>query len=75
MRRVLLGPRGAKAFSVARNLGAPFDKITTCNLDMIQHYRPVENVLKRPSSFGGRNIPITGHHEILIPLLYSALFS
>lgn len=64
-----------KAFSVARNLGATFDKITTCNLDMIQHYRPTENVLRRPSQFGGQGISITGHHEILIPLLYSALFS
>ena len=63
-----------KALSVARNIGASFDKITTCNLDMIQHYRPVENVLKRPSQFGGKNISITGRHEILIPLLYSALF-
>lgn len=64
-----------KAFSVARNLGAPFDKITTCNMDMIQHYRPVENVLTRPSQFGGKRIQLTGHHEILIPVLYSALFS
>lgn len=64
-----------KAFSVARNLGAPFDRITTSNLDMIQHYRPIENVLRRPCQFGGKSIPITGHHEILIPLLYSALFS
>ncbi len=64
-----------KAFSVARNLGASFDKITTCNLDMIQHYRPTENVLRRPSQFGGESISITGHHEILIPLLFSALFS
>ena len=63
-----------KAFSVARNLGAPFDEIITCNLDMIQHYRPVENVLRRPSRFGGRHIQITGHHEIMIPMLYSALF-
>ena len=64
-----------KAFSVARNLGASFEKITTCNLDMIQHYRPIENVLKRPSQFGGESISITGHHEILVPLLYSALLS
>jgi len=64
-----------KAFGVARNLGASFDNITTCNLDMIQHYRPAENVLKRPSQFGGESIAITGHHEILIPLLYSTLFS
>lgn len=64
-----------KAFSVARNLGAPFENITTCNLDMIQHYRPRENVLRRPGQFGGRSISITGHHELLIPLLYASLFS
>jgi hypothetical protein len=62
-----------KAFSVARNKGASFSDITTCNLDMIQHYRPGENVLNRPASFGGRSIAITGHHEILIPILHSAL--
>jgi hypothetical protein len=64
-----------KAFSIARNLGASFEQITTCNLDMIQHYRPRENVLKRPTSFGGTAISITGQHELLIPLLFSALFS
>ncbi|HER44337.1 MAG TPA: hypothetical protein ENO08_07755 [Candidatus Eisenbacteria bacterium] len=64
-----------KAFSVARNLGASFDNITTCNLDMIRHYRPDENVLRRPGRFGGESISITGHHEILIPLLYSAVLS
>jgi hypothetical protein len=64
-----------KAFSVARNLGAPFDRLTACNMDMIQHYRPRENVLERPTSFGGSALAITGHHEVLIPLLYSFLFS
>lgn len=64
-----------KAFSVARNLGAPFDRLTTCNMDMAQHYRPRENVIERPSAFGGSGISITGHHEIMIPLLYSHLLS
>ncbi len=64
-----------KAFSVARNLGASFDEILTCNIDMIQHYRPSENVLRRPSSFGGKSLSLTGHHEIMIPLIYSALLS
>ncbi len=64
-----------KAFSVARNLGAPFDRLTTCNMDMTQHYRPRENVLERPTAFGGSGISITGHHEIMIPLLYSHLLS
>jgi hypothetical protein len=64
-----------KAFSVARNLGASFERLTTCNLDMIQHYRPLENILRRPNSFGGKGVSVTGHHEVLIPLLFSALFS
>jgi len=64
-----------KAFSVARNLGAPFDRLTTCNMDMVQHYRPRENVVERPSAFGGSGISITGHHEVMIPLLYSYLLS
>lgn len=64
-----------KAVSVARNLGAPFDTITTCNLDMIRHYRPQTNVLDRPAAFGGESISLTGHHEIMIPLIFSALFS
>lgn len=64
-----------KAFSVARNLGSPFDRVTTCNFDMIQHYRPNENVLNRPSGLGARAISLTGHHEIMIPLLYSSLLS
>lgn len=64
-----------KAFSIARNLGAGFDGLTTCNIDMIQHYRPNENVLSRPSSFGGKSISLTGHHEIMIPIIYSSLLS
>lgn len=64
-----------KAFSIARNLGAPFDRLTACNMDMTQHYRPRENVLARPTGFGGAAIAITGHHEIMLPLLYSFLLS
>jgi hypothetical protein len=64
-----------KAFSVARNLGAPFGSLVTCNLDMIQHYRPSENVVKRPTAFGGKGLSITGHHELLIPMIFSSLFS
>jgi len=64
-----------KAFSVARNLGAEFSDITSCNMDMINHYRPMQNVLSRPASFGGESISLTGHHELMIPLLYSALLS
>src|SRR5688572_24399337 len=55
-----------KAVSVARNLGYTLRSFTTVNLDMIQHYRPRANVLARPK---GRAIAITGHHEILLPLV------
>ena len=55
-----------KAVSVARNLGHSLREFTTVNLDMIQHYRPKANVLARPK---GKAIAITGHHEILLPLV------
>ncbi len=55
-----------KAVSVARNLGHRLREFTTVNLDMIQHYRPKANVLARPR---GKAIAITGHHEILLPLI------
>jgi hypothetical protein len=64
-----------KALSVARNLGASFSDITACNIDMIGHYRPAENVLSRPTAFGGESISLTGHHEFLIPLIYSSLLT
>lgn len=55
-----------KALSMARNLTGEPKKFTTANLDMIRHYRPQQNVLSRP---GGTAVSITGHHEILVPLL------
>jgi hypothetical protein len=62
-----------KAVSVARNLGEKLDVFTTANMDFIQHYRPGQNVLRRPTQNGGRAIALTGHHEIMIPLLAAAL--
>jgi len=61
-----------KAVSVARNLGRDLDDITTANLDMIRHYRPSENVIGRPVR-KGRGHQITGHHEIMLPLLRQVL--
>jgi hypothetical protein len=58
-----------KCITLVRNSGAALKDFTTANLDFFQHYRPRENVLKRPVKKGGVGIPITGHHEILIPLL------
>ena len=63
-----------KAVSVARNLGTRLAPITTANFDFLQHYRPMENVVRRPTAgAGSRGYSITGHHEILLPLLAAAL--
>jgi len=63
-----------KAVSVARNLGTRLAPITTANFDFLQHYRPLENVVRRPTAAAGsRGYAITGHHEILLPLLAAAL--
>ena len=62
-----------KAVSVVRNLGTPLQRITTANLDFIQHYRPTRNVLERPTEPDGRGIALTAHHELLLPLLAAAL--
>ncbi len=58
-----------KALTVARNLGYAARGFTTANFDMFQHYRPRVNILERPTQDGGRGYQITGHHEIMIPLL------
>ncbi|BBO93493.1 hypothetical protein [Desulfosarcina ovata] len=63
-----------KAISVARNLGHPVVDFTTANFDMIQHYRPGMNVVRRPVLGGGSGYAITGHHEIMIPLLAVAIY-
>ncbi len=63
-----------KAVSVVRNLGVPLRPITTANFDFIQHYRPQQNVVKRPTlGPGSKGYAITGHHEILLPLVAAAL--
>lgn len=62
-----------KAVSLVRNLGHQMRKITTVNLDFIQHYRPMNNVVRRPTALGGIGFSITGHHEILLPLLAAAI--
>jgi hypothetical protein len=76
---VLLPEVFLKAVSVVRNLGVALRPITTANFDFIQHYRPIQNVVKRPTAPGrGRGTDshgyaLTGHHEILLPLLAAAL--
>ena len=58
-----------KATTLARNLGYALDAFTTVNLDFIKHYRPLTNVVARPTAKGGKGISIVGHHEILLPLI------
>jgi hypothetical protein len=62
-----------KAITVARNLGYKTRKFTTANFDMISQYRPHQNVVSRPTSTGGKGYNITGHHELMIPLLYRSI--
>ena len=62
-----------KALTAARNLGHPVREFVAVNFDMIQHYRPNSNVVGRPTPSGGTGFSFTGHHEILLPLLYHLL--
>lgn len=63
-----------KAVSAVRNLGNPLANFTTVNFDFLQHYRPRVNVVERPhAKSGGRGYAITGHHELMLPLLAAAL--
>ena len=63
-----------KAVSAVRNLGHPLARFTTVNFDFLQHYRPRANVVERPhAQSGGAGYSLTGHHELLLPLLAAAL--
>jgi hypothetical protein len=63
-----------KAVSAVRNLGHPLHDFVTANFDFLQHYRPKTNVVERPHALaGGAGYAITGHHELMIPLLAAAL--
>jgi len=62
-----------KAVTLARNLGSPLEGITTVNMDFVQGYRPNTNVVRRPTMKGGAGFSLTGHHEIMFPLLAAAV--
>jgi hypothetical protein len=62
-----------KALAIARNLRFEVKDFTTINMDFIQHYRCRENVLRRPVLSGGNSYALTGHHEIMFPLLAAAV--
>lgn len=70
---VLLPEVFLKALTVVRNLGNRVENITTANFDFIRHYRPMTNVVNRPTADGGKGYNITGHHELMIPLLAAAI--
>jgi hypothetical protein len=70
---VLLPEVFLKALTLCRNLGHRVENFITVNLDMVQHYRPDYNVVRRPTQDGGQGYSLTGHHEIMLPLLYTMI--
>jgi hypothetical protein len=70
---VLLPEVFLKTVTLSRNLGRSLNRITTANMDFMNHYRPLTNVVKRPTQKGGQGLSLTGHHEIMLPLLAAAV--
>jgi ribosomal protein S5 len=70
---VILPEVFVKALNLARNVGRRVRTLTTIDMDFIRHYRPGVNVIQRPTALGGRGIQLTGHHEIMFPLLWTAV--
>lgn len=70
---VLLPEVFLKALTLVRNLGYPVKRFVTANFDFIRQYRPLTNVVNRPTLEGGKGYNITGHHEIMLPLLAWAI--
>jgi len=62
-----------KALTLVRNLGFNVKRFTTVDMDFIRHYRPLNNVVKRPTLEGGEGFSLTGHNEIMFPLLAAAM--
>ena len=62
-----------KALNLARNVGHRVRNLTTVDMDFQRHYRPAVNVVGRPTAAGGHGIHLTGHHEIMFPLLWAAV--
>ena len=62
-----------KAVALARNQSSSMAGLTTVNIDFLRHYRPMTNVVTRPTAGVGRGYMLTGHHELLLPLLAAAL--
>ncbi len=70
---VLLPEVFLKALTLVRNLGHHVRNFTTVNMDFNRHYRPLMNVVERPTQAGGKGFELIGHHEIMLPLLAAAV--
>jgi hypothetical protein len=64
-----------KAINICRNLGYKVEKFTSANFDMFQQYRPLKNIVTRPTAKGGHGYNFIGYHELMLPLLYLCLTS
>jgi hypothetical protein len=62
-----------KALNLARNLGRKVEAFTAADMDFLRQYRPRMNVVERPTQGGGRGLMLTGHHELMFPLLVAAI--
>jgi hypothetical protein len=70
---VILPETFVKALNLARNVGHPVRDLTTVDMDFLRQYRPGVNVVRRPTAAGGLGLHLTGHHEIMFPLLWAAV--
>ena len=70
---VLLPEVFLKAVSLVRNRGIALDGLTTVNMDFLKMYRAETNVVRRPVAGVGKGYSLTGHHELMLPLLAAAL--
>jgi hypothetical protein len=70
---VLIPEVFVKALNLARNVGRKVGKLLTVDMDFIRHYRPQMNVVRRPTAGDGKGYQLTGHHEIMFPLLCAAV--
>jgi hypothetical protein len=62
-----------KTVTLGRNLGRALKRITTVNMDFLPHYRPLTNVVRRPTQKGGKGYSLIGHHELMVPLLAASV--
>ena len=62
-----------KALNLARNVGNRVGELVTVDMDFMRHYRPAVNVVQRPTQGDGKGYQLTGHHEIMFPLLCAAI--